>query len=136
MKLPDIDDLIEFQAQSIETFGGAPGLRDRGALEASLARAEHLIAYAEDEADTIAVASAVCASICRNHAFIDGNKRIAFIALGIILELNGFYLDARETDAQRRMMSLASGTLGEDAFAAWVRDSVMEVGDAAGEEGE
>lgn len=136
MKLPDIDDLIEFQAQSIEMFGGAPGLRDRGALEASLARAEHLIAYAEHEVDAVVIASAICASICRNHAFVDGNKRIAFIALGIILELNGFYLDAREIDAESHMMGLASGALGEADFAAWIRASVIEIKHDIGEEEE
>ena len=125
MRLPDIDDLIEFHAMSIETFGGAPGVRDRGALEGSLARAEHLIAYAEQEVDVVDVAAAVCASICRNHAFVDGNKRIAFIALGIILELNGCYLDAREIDAETIMMKLAAGTLPEDEFTAWVRVSVI-----------
>ena len=125
MRLPDIDDLIELHADCIETFGGAPGIRDRGALEGSLARAAHIIAYTNHEVDVVDVAAAVCASICRNHAFIDGNKRIAFIALGIILELNGFYLDARELDAEATMMKLASGMLPEDEFKAWVRVSAV-----------
>ncbi len=121
MKLPDVEDLIEIHAESIEAFGGAPGLRDRGALEASLARAAHIIAYSEQAVDVVDIAAAVCASICRNHAFVDGNKRIAFIALGIILELNGFYLDARETEAEAVMMKLAGGALPESELREWVR---------------
>ncbi|WP_088346069.1 MULTISPECIES: type II toxin-antitoxin system death-on-curing family toxin [Rhodomicrobium] len=124
MKLPDADALIEFHAESIESFGGAPGLRDRGALEASLARADHILAYAGDDPDAVDVACAVCASLCRNHAFVDGNKRIALIALGVVLELNGFYLDAREHDAADIMMRLASGTLAEDALKSWVRANI------------
>jgi death-on-curing protein len=125
VKLPDVDDLIELQEESIETFGGIPGVRDRGALESSLARAAQIIAYAERDVDVVDLAAAICASICRNHAFVDGNKRIAFIALGIILELNGFYLDAREADADSTMMQLARGALTEDDFRAWVRATAI-----------
>lgn len=125
MRLPSADDLITLHQQSIELFGGAPGISDQGALEASLARAEHLLAYADPPTDAIAVASAVCVSICRNHAFVDGNKRIAFIALGVILELNGHYLDARESKAEELMMGLAGGTVAEDQFAAWVRANTL-----------
>ena len=125
MKLPDIDDLIELHEESIETFGGIPGVRDRGALESSLARAAQIIAYAERDVDVVDLAAEICASICRNHAFVDGNKRIAFIALGINLELNGFYLDAREADAESTMMQLAGGALTEDDFQAWVRSTAI-----------
>ena len=121
MKLPDIDALIEFHGESIESFGGAPGLRDRGALEASLARAQHILAYSDDDPDAVDIACAVCASLCRNHPFVDGNKRIALIALGVILELNGAYLDAREQDAADIMTRLAAGVLAEEELKAWVR---------------
>ena len=126
MKLPALEDLIDLHAESIARFGGARGLRDRGALDASLARAGNIVAYGEHGTDAVDVAVGVCASICRNHAFIDGNKRIAFLALGIILELNGFYLDVRENDAISAMTKLASSAMSEEEFTNWVRTGVVK----------
>lgn len=119
--LPALDALIELHAESIETYGGAPGLRDSGALDASLARARHILSYSERPVDVVDVAASVCASICRNHPFVDGNKRIAFIAAGVILDLNGLYLDARESEATETMTALAAGLLSETALTDWVR---------------
>jgi len=90
-------------------FGGASGVRDRGARESSLGRAFQVLSYEED-ADTITAAAAVCVSICRNHPFVDGNKRAAFGSLGIILGMNGFFLDVSEREATARILSLAGGS--------------------------
>lgn len=65
-------------------------------------------------------AAAVCVSICRNHPFIDGNKRAAFGTLGVILGINGIYLDVTETDASRVILALAAGEMMEEKFRAWV----------------
>jgi death-on-curing protein len=117
--LPPIAAIEDLHRELIETFGGTPGLRDRGALEQSLARPLHLMAYGED-LSVIDIAAALCVSLCRNHPFLDGNKRIAFVALGVTLSLNGFDLDAAERDATAVMMDLAAGTLSEEALRAWV----------------
>jgi death on curing protein len=127
MRLSSADIMIELHDESIEAFGGMPGFRDRGALDGSLGRAQHLLDYADPAPDAIDVACGICASICRNHAFTDGNKRAAFIALGVTLELNGFFLDARETEAINTMLALAAGTLGEAELAHWVRANVVEL---------
>jgi len=63
--------------------------------------------------------------LCRNHALVDGNKRIAFLGLGVTLALNGLYLDAREGDATEVMFSLAAGEIAEAAFEAWARARVV-----------
>lgn len=127
MRLPPVDVIVELHGEIIEIHGGLPGMKNPGNLEASLARAEHLLAYADPPPDPIDLACAICASINRNHAFNDGNKRIAFITLALTLELNGFLLDARESDAVRVMMSQAAGELPEAEFVQWVRANIETV---------
>lgn len=99
VRLPPPEALIDLQRELIEQFGGAHGLRDRGSLEQSLARPRQLEAYGDSRADAIALAVFLCTSLCRGHVFIDGNKWIAFMALGVTLALNGRYLDALESEA-------------------------------------
>ena len=123
--LPPIAAIEDLHRELIDTFGGAPDLRDRGALDQSLARPRQVIAYGGDSLSVHDVAAALCVSLCRNHPFVDGNKRIAFAALGLTLILNGYDLDATEREATAVMMDLAAGTLSEDAFRAWVaRNSI------------
>ncbi len=122
IRLPPIEAVIIAQDELIQEFGGSAGLRSREMLEQSLARLAQILAYQEG-ADRITVAVALCASLCRNHAFVDGNKRIALEALGMALLLNGAYLDVSETDAATQIMALAAGSLDEPAFQAWVREN-------------
>ena len=124
LRLPPIEAIIDLHSEWIGEFGGAPGLQDRGALEGSLGRAEQIVAY-EADAEIPVIAAAVCASICRNHPFVDGNKRAAFGALGIILGLNGLYLDVSESEATRVMMALAAGEMPEEGFRRWVLSNVL-----------
>ena len=79
----------------------------------------------DPSADLAVIAAAVCASICRNHPFIDGNKRAAFGALGVILGLNGLYLDVAENEATRVMFALAASEMSEDAFRIWASANVI-----------
>jgi death-on-curing protein len=129
MKPVPIDVLIELHAETIETHGGMPGIRDRGAIEASYGRVQHLLDYADPPPDSIDIACGLCVSLCRNHGFIDGNKRAAFIALGVTLELNGWVLDAREQDAARTVLALAAGALTETPLNAWVRANAVRESD-------
>jgi len=91
-----------------------------------MARVHQIMACAEGHMTIFDLASAVCVSICRNHPFVDGNKRAAFAALGMILGFNRCYLDVTERDATEMMLSLAAGTLSEDAFAQWVAENSFE----------
>ena len=125
VRLPPPEALIDLQHELVEQFGGAHGLRDRGSLEQSLARPRQLEAYGDARSDAIALAAALCTSLCRGHAFVDGNKRIAFMALGVTLALNGRYLDAQESDASQVMFRLAAGEMAEAEFEAWVRSRTV-----------
>jgi death on curing protein len=119
---PPLRALLDLHDELLAEHGGAPGLRDAGALEASLARPYQLIAYGDATLTIFDLAAALCASICRNHPFVDGNKRAAFIALGVTLGLNGFELDATEREAADIILTLAAGTQSETEFRDWVAD--------------
>ncbi|WP_044563946.1 type II toxin-antitoxin system death-on-curing family toxin [Azospirillum sp. B4] len=124
--LPPIEAIIDLHTELLAEHGGAPGLRDRGALEASLARAHQIIAYAESSVTVFDLAAAVCVSILRHHPFVDGNKRAGFVALGTTLILNGLFLDVSERQAADVIQSVAAGELSEEAFRRWVADNSVE----------
>ncbi len=105
--------------ESLAQHGGASGLRDEGLLESALARPLNLVAYGEPDHADLAAAYAV--GLAKNHAFVDGNKRAAFLAVGLFLGLNGYRLTATQSDATVAVLALAAGDLGEPGFAAWVR---------------
>ena len=105
--------------ESLAEHGGRPGLRDEGLLESALARPHQLLAYGEP--DLAALAAAYAFGLARNHAFVDGNKRAAFLATGLFLGLNGWRLQVSQLEATRTMLALAAGELPEDALADWLR---------------
>jgi death-on-curing protein len=110
--------------ESIAAFGGAPGLRDQGLFESALARPQNLFAY-EGVDDVAQLAACYGFGLAKNHAFVDGNKRIAFIATGLFLRLNGHRLTAGQAEATLTVLSLAAGTLSETEFADWVRAHIQ-----------
>jgi len=99
--------------------GGAPGLRDEGLLDSALARPRQIRAYGDP--DLCALAAAYAYGLVRNHPFVDGNKRVAFMVAYVFLARNGQRLVAPEADATAMMMALAAGA-DEKVFAAWLRD--------------
>ena len=115
--------LLLLHDESLAEHGGAPGLRDEGLLESALARPLNLVAYGEP--DVAALAAAYGVGLAKNHAFVDGNKRAAFLAVGLFLALNGQRLATTQVDATLTMLAVASGDMSEDAFAAWIRSHLQ-----------
>ncbi len=111
--------------EQLGEHGGAPGLRDAGLLESALARPQQLAAYGD--ADAASPAAAYGFGLAKNHPFIDGNKRTAFVAVELFLSLNGWSLVANDADCVMAMLRLAAGELSEAAFADWVRASSSKV---------
>lgn len=109
--------------ESIAEHGGLPGLRDEGLLESALARPLNLAAYGEPDVAELAASYGV--GLAKNHAFVDGNKRVAFLAVGLFLGLNGQRLAATQADATLTMLDVAAGTLDEPAFATWLREHIQ-----------
>ncbi|MBS3912550.1 MAG: type II toxin-antitoxin system death-on-curing family toxin [Hydrogenophaga sp.] len=109
--------------ESLAEHGGRPGLRDPGLLESALARPHQLLACGDP--DLAALAAAFGFGLVRNHAFVDGNKRAAFLATGLFVALNGQRLVTRQAEAALTMLALAAGDLSEDAFAQWLRERLQ-----------
>lgn len=105
--------------EQLAEHAGAPGTRDACLLESALARPQHLAAYGEP--DVAALAAAYGCGIARNHPFVDGNERTAFIAVELFLAINGIDLLADDADCVLTMLAVAAGDLSEDDFAAWIR---------------
>ena len=111
--------LLLLQDESLAEHGGASGLRDEGLLESALARPLNLALYGEP--DVASLAASYGLGLAKNHAFVDGNKRAAFLAAGLFLGLNGYRLHATQADATLTVLSVAAGEMDEDEFAQWIR---------------
>ena len=117
------DVLRNVHGRLIERYGGLAGIRDENALESTVGRARNLEAYGE--ATSIAeLAAAIAWSLLRNYPFVDGNKRVAFAALTIFLELNGHRLRCSEVEETAMILRAAAGELSEEEWTAWVGRSV------------
>lgn len=112
--------LLLLHGESLVLHGGAPGMRDEGLLDSALARPENLAAYGQP--DIFDCAAAYAFGLAKNHPFIDGNKRAAFLGAGMFLRLNGFRLTATQHDATLTMLALAASDITEAAYADWLRN--------------
>lgn len=112
-----VDTLHDLQ---IRDYGGLAGVRDENMLESALARPQQRWAY-EPEADLADLAAAYGYGLARNHAYLDGNKRIAFVAATVFLLKNGLLLEVPEAEAVITMLAVAAGAMEEASFAAWLR---------------
>ena len=111
--------LLLLHDESLAEHGGASGLRDAGLLDSALARPLNLALYAEP--DVAGLAASYGVGLAKNRAFVDGNKRAAFLAVGLLLAMNGPRLVATQADATLTVLALAAGELDEAAFADWMR---------------
>lgn len=111
--------VLAVHEQQIAEHGGSTGLRDRGLLESALARPQQKAAYGEP--DLAELAAAYAFGITRNHPFVDGNERVAFVALELFLGLNGLELVADDQACLGVMLDLAAGAIEEEELTAWLR---------------
>lgn len=112
--------VITLHRMQIERFGGAYGLRDEGVLESALARPVNKAFYGED--DVIVLAAAYLFGLAKNHAFVDGNKRIAIVAAGLFLELNGYRIETSDAHLYNFVLGVAAGEIDEDGATRFLRD--------------
>lgn len=112
--------IVAIHTEQLAEHGGAPGVRDLGLLESALARPRQIASYRK-ATDAPALASAYAFGIAKNHPFVDGNKRTAYVAMRLFLILNGHDIAAPESERAMTMESLAGGALTEKALAQWVR---------------
>jgi len=111
--------ILAVHDEQLAEHGGAAGIRDVGLLESALARPHNLAAYgAPDHAE---LAACYGIAIAKNRPFLDGNKRTAFVAVELFLDLNGWKLTASDADAALIMLAIAAGKIEKAEFSDWVR---------------
>lgn len=120
--------LLMLHSESLAQFSGAVGLRDEGLLDSALARPVNKHTY-EGCNDPALLAAAYGYGLARNHPFVDGNKRAAFLAVGVFLAMNGHRLTASPIDAIEAVLALAAGNLEEAQFADWIRKNISPLSD-------
>lgn len=106
--------------RQLAEHGGGAGVRDSTLLESALARPVNRWGYGDD--DPAALAAAYAYGVARNHPFVDGNKRTAWVLARLFLALNNHRLDFTAQEAIDVMLALAAGELGEEELADWFRD--------------
>jgi death-on-curing protein len=116
--------LLLLHGESLAEHGGLPGMRDEGLLDSALARPLNLVAYGMPDIADLAAIYGV--GLAKNHPFVDGNKRAAFLAVGLFLALNGYRLATTQLEATQAMLAVAAGELDEVAFAAWLRQHMTK----------
>jgi death-on-curing protein len=117
----DVDEVIDMHAEQLAIFGGPEGIRDRGLLESAVLRPVNQWHYGQT--DMAALAAAYAFGLARNHAFVDGNKRIAFHAMMVFLRGNGIAFAPNPAHATEIILSLAAGEVSEESLTRWIRDN-------------
>ena len=111
--------VLAIHEEQVAEHGGLGGVRDMPLLQSALARPQNLAAYGSPDVADLAASYAV--GIARNHAFLDGNKRTAWVVAETFLLKNGYELIARDEDGVTAMLAVAEGTMPEQEFAIWLR---------------
>ncbi|MCB8882516.1 type II toxin-antitoxin system death-on-curing family toxin [Acidisoma cellulosilytica] len=113
--------ILAIHDEQLREHGGAAGIRDEGLLESALARPLNRAGY--ETLETAELAGIYAIAIARNHPFIDGNKRTAYVALELFLALNGMRFAATDAEAVVTMLQMAAGDLTDDVFLSWVKQN-------------
>ena len=116
--------IVAIHDEQLAEHGGAAGTRDQGLLASALSRPINLAAY--EKPDAAALAASYAVGLAKNHPFVDGNKRTAFVALELFLALNGFELNASDVDCVLTMLAVASGEMDEPVLAEWIRHNIKK----------
>ena len=115
------DQVVAIHSRQLRRFGGAPGLRDDGMLRSAIERPVNKWQY--EQADLVSLAAAYAFGLAKNHAFVDGNKRAAFMTMMVFLRKNDVRFVPDQAQATAMTMSLATGEVSEQSLARWIRDN-------------
>ena len=122
----DPEVIVAVHEAQLAEHGGGAGVRDAGLLQSALARPEQLAAYGTPDVHELAACYGW--GLSRNHPFVDGNKRTAFVALELFLALNGQELTATDADCVITMLGVAAGEISEHELAEWIRARCQPTG--------
>lgn len=120
-----IDPAVIYAAQGkmLAQHGGSRGIRDAGALISALDRPRNLAAYGDPDLSDLAASYAF--GVAKAHAFVDGNKRAAWVAMRLFIRDNGRDLSHTRKEAVEIMVELASDRIGEVDLASWIRSRIV-----------
>ena len=121
-KWPSKTLIVAMHRELIKQYGGFYALRDESLLESALAKPQQKFA-SEESATIFDLAASLGYGLAKNHPFADGNKRIAFTAMGVFLTINGFEITATEVDAVVTILGVADGSVSESELAEWLREN-------------
>lgn len=133
MRWLSVDVILAIHDRQIAEHGGSEGIRDQTLLESALARPQQLPAYGDPLPDIAALAAGITAGIARNHPFVGGNKRSAFVTGVTLLALNGAELTAPAAERFANILALAEGLMSEAEYADWLRANLHMEADAVHE---
>lgn len=114
---------LALHRRQLAEHGGGDGIRDVGMLESALARPQQSYAYGDPPPDICALSAAYAFGIAKNHPFVDGNKRTAYVMMRLFLIRNGRELTATKEDRYYAMLALAAGEHTENSFVKWLREN-------------
>ena len=119
--------IIYFHEQLIDLYGGTTGIRDKGLLDSALEQPKLMFggSYLHDSIPKMAAAYGF--HLCMNHPFIDGNKRIAFVAMDTFLQMNGYEISAAEKETYGTIIKLASGELTKKELTDWLETNIQKL---------
>ncbi|QXX75993.1 type II toxin-antitoxin system death-on-curing family toxin [Methylovirgula sp. HY1] len=126
LRFLDRDIILAIHEEQLAQHGGRVGIRDEGLLESALTRPVNRAAY-DPATDIATFAAAYAFGLAKNHPFLDGNKRSAYVAMELFLLDNGFALLSSDEDSLLTTLKLAAGEMGEEEYAAWIRDKIVGV---------
>jgi death on curing protein len=120
MRYLSLGEVVDLHRHLLEVTGGAPGIRDLGALDSAIAQPKATFGGVDLYPTLVEKAAALCFSLVRNHPFIDGNKRVGHAAMETFLVLNGAEIDAPVDDQERLMLDLAAGQIDRTQLTNWL----------------
>ena len=112
-------------AETIALFGGRSGLREKGLLESAIARPQQVFGY-EPESSVYHLAASCCYGLCRNHPFVDGNKRTGLLLIRSFLYMNGYLFEPDEVETVSIIELVASDEISEEDLAEWIERSTKK----------
>ena len=121
MRYLTLGEVVELHRRVLQASGGAPGIRDLGALDSAVAQPKATFGGTDLYPTVAEKAAALCFSLVQNHPFVDGNKRVGHAAMETFLVLNGAEIDAAVDDQERLMLELAAGRFDRMQLTDWLR---------------
>ncbi|MBS4007122.1 MAG: type II toxin-antitoxin system death-on-curing family toxin [Clostridium sp.] len=119
--------IINFHEQLIKLYGGTAGTRDEGLLNSALEQPKAMFSGSYLHNSLTKMAAAYGFHLCKNHPFIDGNKRIALVAMDTFLQRNGYEICASEKEAYEVIIKLASGEFSKEELAEWLEKNIIKL---------